>query len=339
MSDQGTRWTQEELKRSVAVYSDLFWLQQSGQLQAKAPYVRRLAEELGRSAGSIEYRFQNISAVLTSHGFPFVSGYLPAQNVGAAVGANIEKELVLVGLLPTTILTGEVRVKQDVVNEICDLIGIEHLQVSVGSSVPASLFSTASNFMGLESLAGGMDVRAGEIVESMGLRWVPGVHDSSTSPSGGGGTVQLEGLEQLLRALRLRGAVDLSDADQVLDLVDRMAQISGSAEAHKPMLPAPVTQDTTLRMRYVRDPTVVSQVINKANGHCECCGDPAPFVRSSGRPFLEVHHVVPLSADGSDRIENAIACCPNCHRALHLAADAVQRREALYSDVQRLVRE
>ena len=220
MSDRGTRWTQEELKRSVAVYSDLFWLQQSGQLQAKAPYVRRLAEELGRSAGSIEYRFQNISAVLTSHGFPFVSGYLPAQNVGAAVGANIEKELVLVGLLPTTILTGEVRVKQDVVNEICDLIGIERLQVSVGSSVPASLFSTASNFVGLESLSGGMDVRAREIVESMGLRWVPGVHDSSTSPSGGGGTVQLEGLEQLLRALRLRGEVDLSDADQVLDLGD-----------------------------------------------------------------------------------------------------------------------
>ena len=340
MTDRGTRWTPEELKRSVVVYSELFLLQQSGQTFTKAPYARRLAEELGRSVGSIEYRFQNISAVLSRQGSAFVSGYLPAHNVGAAVAANIAEELVFLGLLPTSVLSGNTRGKQDVVNEICDLVGIDRLQVSVGSSVPASLFSAASEFVGLDNFAGGMDVRAQRVVASMGLRWLPGIHDSSTSPSGGGGTVQLEGLEQLLRALRIRGAVDLSDADQVLDLGNKMAQISGSVETDKPMLPAPVAQDKTLRMRYVRDPKVVRDVFNRANGQCECCGDPAPFVRGSdGTPFLELHHVVPLSDDGSDRIENAIACCPNCHRALHHASDASQRREALYKEVSRLVRE
>ncbi|AWV01316.1 hypothetical protein DM992_11800 [Burkholderia sp. JP2-270] len=51
---------------------------------------------------------------------------------------------------------------------------------------------------------------------------------------------------------------------------------------------------------------------------CGGCGKPAPFQRkSTGRPYLEVHHVLPLAQGGHDTVANAIALCPNCHREQH----------------------
>ena len=67
-----------------------------------------------------------------------------------------------------------------------------------------------------------------------------------------------------------------------------------------------------------RDRKVVDATLKRALGVCERCGHPAPFVRrSDGEPFLEVHHTIPLSEGGIDRIENTEALCPNCHREAH----------------------
>lgn len=69
---------------------------------------------------------------------------------------------------------------------------------------------------------------------------------------------------------------------------------------------------------YVRNPDVVAEVLQRANGNCEACGEAAPFVRSSnGTPYLEVHHCKQLSDGGDDTVENAVALCPNCHRKKH----------------------
>ncbi|MBN7827375.1 HNH endonuclease signature motif containing protein [Bowmanella dokdonensis] len=59
---------------------------------------------------------------------------------------------------------------------------------------------------------------------------------------------------------------------------------------------------------------------------------PAPL----GSSFLEVHHVIRLADNGPDTIDNAVALCPNCHRALHYADDMHERRELLYETVSRL---
>ncbi len=69
---------------------------------------------------------------------------------------------------------------------------------------------------------------------------------------------------------------------------------------------------------YDRNPDVVAEVLERANGNCEKCMQPAPFLRASdGTPYLECHHKVPLSKGGEDTVENAIGVCPNCHRELH----------------------
>jgi 5-methylcytosine-specific restriction protein A len=69
---------------------------------------------------------------------------------------------------------------------------------------------------------------------------------------------------------------------------------------------------------YVRNPDVVAEVLLRANGNCEACGEAAPFIRRSNEtPYLEVHHSKRLSDGGDDTVENAVALCPNCHRKVH----------------------
>lgn len=69
---------------------------------------------------------------------------------------------------------------------------------------------------------------------------------------------------------------------------------------------------------YRRNPDIIVEALLRANGYCENCGSPAPFVRASdGSPFLEVHHVKSLSNGGEDTLTNVLALCPNCHRQKH----------------------
>lgn len=89
-------------------------------------------------------------------------------------------------------------------------------------------------------------------------------------------------------------------------------------------------------VRYVRDPNVIVWVLEMANGHCEVCEQPAPFVRDDGSPYLEVHHVRPLAEGGPDTVDNAIAACPNCHRRLHHARERHSMRTAVIRRIGRL---
>ena len=63
-----------------------------------------------------------------------------------------------------------------------------------------------------------------------------------------------------------------------------------------------------------RDPRVRAAVLRRALGMCERegCGTSRSY---SG--FLDVHHI--LGAAVSDRVNNCVAICPNCHREAHFA--------------------
>lgn len=81
------------------------------------------------------------------------------------------------------------------------------------------------------------------------------------------------------------------------------------------MKPKLVTVKTSV---FLRNPDVVAEVLLRADGVCEQCGQPAPFCRAKdGTPYLEVHHVIQLSQGGDDSVKNAVALCPNCHRKAH----------------------
>lgn len=84
------RWTDAELKLAIKAYLKMLKWQKDGTPFVKAEQNRTLQQLLpGRTIGSIEYRWQNISAVLAEKKRKYVIGYLPAQNVGAAVKEKI----------------------------------------------------------------------------------------------------------------------------------------------------------------------------------------------------------------------------------------------------------
>lgn len=79
----------------------------------------------------------------------------------------------------------------------------------------------------------------------------------------------------------------------------------------------PVRIATKIKTRTL-NPQLHREVRERAMGNCEYCLQPAPFKTTEGEPYLEVHHLLPLAAGGTDAIRNVVALCPNCHRRFHL---------------------
>jgi 5-methylcytosine-specific restriction protein A len=90
---------------------------------------------------------------------------------------------------------------------------------------------------------------------------------------------------------------------------------------------------------FYRDPKVKAYVLLRAQGCCESCGSAAPFKTAIGLDYLEIHHMRPLAFGGSDRVQNTVALCPNCHRAVHYACDAAALKKSIYEKVSQLVEE
>jgi len=99
-------------------------------------------------------------------------------------------------------------------------------------------------------------------------------------------------------------------APRSLDQLRRAAYRAGTE--------APNRRETDTRSSFVeRSAAVRSYVLTRANGVCEGCLQPAPFMRPNGLPFLEVHHLHRLSDGGPDHPARVSAICPNCHRRVH----------------------
>jgi 5-methylcytosine-specific restriction protein A len=78
---------------------------------------------------------------------------------------------------------------------------------------------------------------------------------------------------------------------------------------------------TSKRTIYQRSADVRAYVLARAKGHCQGCGQPAPFTRADGSPYLEPHHIRRASDGGPDDPRFVIALCPNCHRRVHAGED------------------
>src|SRR6201985_964306 len=86
-------WTDEELALIIADYFAMLADEALGQPYSKAAHNRDLQAHIDRSSGSIEFKHQNISAVLLKLGLPRITGYLPAANYQQAIIPAIERYL------------------------------------------------------------------------------------------------------------------------------------------------------------------------------------------------------------------------------------------------------
>jgi hypothetical protein len=74
-------WSRVEVEAVVADYLTMLAAEIRGERYNKAAHRRALSQLLsGRSASSIEFKHQNISAILISLGYPYIRGYKPASN-------------------------------------------------------------------------------------------------------------------------------------------------------------------------------------------------------------------------------------------------------------------
>ena len=221
-------WSAEELVESVRAYLRMLRDEIQGKPYNKAEINRSLRDGIlnKRSKSSIEYRMQNISAVLEEMCLPRINGYGPAKNLGPSVRAKIR---------------------------------------------------------------------------------------------------QLLTEEGMFNSVEYESSADDSQLDEKVSILRRKI---GSGEPRGTINPAQTTSST---ITFCRDPLVKAWILNQANGVCEACGNIGPFKTMYGDSYLEVHHVKPLSAGGSDTICNTTALCPNCHRRSHQSVDKEQFVNSLYA--------
>jgi hypothetical protein len=87
---EGRNWTNQELDLIVSDYFLMLSDEAAGIPFNKAQHNRLLRSKIDRSEGSIEFKHQNISAVLQQLGLPRIRGYLPAANYQKAIIASID---------------------------------------------------------------------------------------------------------------------------------------------------------------------------------------------------------------------------------------------------------
>ncbi len=87
---------------------------------------------------------------------------------------------------------------------------------------------------------------------------------------------------------------------------------------------------------YVRDSAKAKGAIIASNFKCNIDESHMSFIAKSGKPYMEAHHLIPISAQDNfdvslDVDANIICLCPNCHRNLHYGKDIKNMLEGLYN--------
>lgn len=104
-SPAGQDWSDREIDLIVADYFAMLRLELAGERYNKTERRRALQQFVKRSDGSIEFKHQNISAVLRELSLPWIWGYKPAKNYQkTALPAGIERYLTK---QPETVATAE----------------------------------------------------------------------------------------------------------------------------------------------------------------------------------------------------------------------------------------
>lgn len=82
-------WSEAENDAIVADYFDMLAKDETGARYSKAEHNRRLQALTGRARGSVEFKHQNISAVLMGLGESWIQGYKPRANFQEALEAAV----------------------------------------------------------------------------------------------------------------------------------------------------------------------------------------------------------------------------------------------------------
>ncbi|MGD8214806.1 hypothetical protein [Aestuariimicrobium sp. Y1814] len=86
-------WSDDEIEALLDEYLKLLRAELRGQKLVKAEANREVERRTGRTKGSIEFKFCNLSAALDDLGYPWVKGYKPRGNYQASLSTAAERRL------------------------------------------------------------------------------------------------------------------------------------------------------------------------------------------------------------------------------------------------------
>ena len=89
----GKQWQDDELDAIVADYFSMLEDELSGRPYIKSRHSLALMTQIGRTHRSVEFKHQNISAVLDELGMPWIPGYIPKRNYQNAIFDAIDRYL------------------------------------------------------------------------------------------------------------------------------------------------------------------------------------------------------------------------------------------------------
>ena len=133
-------------------------------------------------------------------------------------------------------------------------------------------------------------------------------------------------------------AIPLEAGDRLYEYVSKTPAILKNPlirlreNAYKNSVVKVKTYKTTARGRSTSI-AIHSYAIQRSKGICESCETAAPFTTRNGTPYLEVHHLIPISQGGPDHPENVAAVCPNCHRRTEKSKDSYEFNSAIVKKI------
>lgn len=89
----GKPWSDDELDAIVADYFSMLRAELSRQPYIKSHHSAVLMKQIGRTHRSVEFKHQNISAVLEEMGLPWIAGYKPKRNFQGSIFDAIDRYL------------------------------------------------------------------------------------------------------------------------------------------------------------------------------------------------------------------------------------------------------
>lgn len=89
----GRPWDDAELDAIVADYFAMLGAELAGRAYVKSHHSRLLMAQIGRTHRSVEFKHQNISAVLDELDMPWIAGYKPKRNYQNAIFDAIDRYL------------------------------------------------------------------------------------------------------------------------------------------------------------------------------------------------------------------------------------------------------
>jgi hypothetical protein len=110
---EGVDWTTDEVAVLLGDYFLMLADELAGRPYSKAEHNRGVVAMIGRSKGSVEFKHQNVSAVLDEIGVPWIQGYKPRAHYQDSLADAVSQYLVRHPDVLSLATPGPVRIRKD----------------------------------------------------------------------------------------------------------------------------------------------------------------------------------------------------------------------------------